>query len=54
MTYEETGNTLGLTERTIRYHMGEIIQQLHLKNRSQVIAYAARMGLTRNHNTDTE
>jgi DNA-binding NarL/FixJ family response regulator len=54
MTYEEMGKTLGLTERTIRYHMGEIIQQLHLKNRSQVIAYAARMGLVGNHNTGTE
>ena len=54
MTYEEMGKTLGLTERTIRYHMGEIIQQLHLKNRSQVIAYAARMGLAGNHSTGTE
>ena len=54
MTYEEMGKTLGLTERTIRYHMGEIIQQLHLKNRSQVIAYAARMGLAENQSTGTE
>ncbi len=54
MTYEEIGRTLDLTERTIRYHMGEIIQRLHLENRSQVIAYAARMGLTRNHNKGTE
>jgi DNA-binding NarL/FixJ family response regulator len=46
MTYEEMGKTLCLSERTIRYHMEEIIQQLQLENRSQVIAYAARMGLT--------
>ena len=46
MTYEEAGKTLCLSERTIRYHMEEIIQQLQLENRSQVIAYAARMGLT--------
>jgi DNA-binding NarL/FixJ family response regulator len=46
MTYEEMGKTLFLSERTIRYHMEEIIQRLHLANRSQVIAYAARMGLT--------
>jgi two-component system NarL family response regulator len=45
MTYEEMGKTLCLSERTIRYHMEEIIQRLHLENRSQVIAYAARMGL---------
>jgi two-component system NarL family response regulator len=54
MTYEEMGKTLGLTERTIRYHMGEIIQRLHVENRSQVIAYAARMGLTGNHNKGSE
>jgi DNA-binding NarL/FixJ family response regulator len=54
MTYEEIGNTLCLSERTIRYHMGEIIQRLHLENRSQVIAYAARMGLTGSHQKPTE
>ena len=54
MTYEEMGKTLCLSERTIRYHMKEIIQRLHLENRSQVIAYAARMGLTGKHNKPTE
>ena len=54
MTYEEMGKTLCLSERTIRYHMGEIIQRLHLENRSQVVAYAARMGLTWKHTKRTE
>jgi two-component system NarL family response regulator len=54
MTYEETGKTLCLTERTVRYHMREIIQRLHLENRSQVIAYAARMGLSGNPSKSTE
>jgi DNA-binding NarL/FixJ family response regulator len=54
MTYEEIGKTLCLSERTIRYHMGEIIQRLHLENRSQVIAYAARMGLSGSHKNLTE
>ena len=54
MTYEEMGKTLCLSERTIRYHMQEIIQRLHLENRSQVIAYAARMGLTWKHTQRTE
>jgi len=54
MTYEEMGKTLCLSERTIRYHMEEIIQRLHLENRSQVIAYAARMGLTWKHTKRTE
>lgn len=40
MTYKEIGATLGLAERTIKYHMGEIVQRLHLQNREQVLAYA--------------
>lgn len=47
LTYKAAGDVLGLTERTIKYHMGEILRQLRLKNRSQVIAYAARTGLIR-------
>ncbi|HNT78191.1 MAG TPA: response regulator transcription factor [Anaerolineae bacterium] len=40
LTYKEIGATLGLAERTIKYHMGEIVQRLHLQNRAQVVAYA--------------
>ena len=47
LTYKETGARLGLTERTIKYHMGEIIARLHLQNRAQVIEYARRSGLVR-------
>lgn len=45
ITYKEAGEALGLTERTVKYHMGRIIERLHLENRAQVIAYAARIGL---------
>jgi DNA-binding NarL/FixJ family response regulator len=45
ITYKEIGAILGLTERTVKYHMGRIIELLQLENRSQVVAYAARMGL---------
>lgn len=45
ITYKEVGDALGLTERTVKYHMGRIIELLHLENRAQVIAYAARIGL---------
>lgn len=45
LTYKETGTRLGLSERTIKYHMGEIIDRLHLDNRAQVIEYAKRSGL---------
>lgn len=47
LTYKEIGARLGLTERTIKYHMGEIVQRLHMENRAQVIEYARRTGLVR-------
>lgn len=45
ITYKDVGETLGLSKRTVKYHMDRILELLHLENRSQVIAYAARMGL---------
>ncbi len=45
LTYKEAGARLHLSERTVRYHMGEIMAQLHLEHRSQALAYAGRMGL---------
>ena len=46
MTYPEVGEVLHLSEVTVRYHMNQILDRLHLDNRAQVIAYAARHGLT--------
>lgn len=46
LTYPKIGEALHLSEATIRYHMGQILERLHLRNRSQVIVYAARHGLT--------
>ena len=45
LTYAQIGEALHLSEPTIRYHMGHILERLHLKNRAQVIAYATRHGL---------
>jgi DNA-binding NarL/FixJ family response regulator len=45
-TYRQVAETIGIAERTVKYHMAEILDRLHLDNRAQVIAYAARMGLT--------
>jgi len=45
LAYKEVGAKLFLSERTIKYHMGEIIERLHLENRRQVIEYARRMNL---------
>ncbi len=43
LTYKEVGAKLFLSERTIKYHMGEIVARLHVDNRRQVIDYAKRM-----------
>ncbi len=45
LTYKAVGETLCLSERTVKYHMGEILERLHLENRSQVIAWAAHARL---------
>jgi DNA-binding NarL/FixJ family response regulator len=45
LTYREVGERLALSERTIRFHMTEIISRLHLQNRNQVLAYAGKLGL---------
>ncbi len=47
LTYPQVGEALHLSEPTVRYHMSEILDRLHLQNRAQVIAYAAQHGLTR-------
>ena len=46
-SYKQVGAALNLSENTIKYHMGEILHRLHLKNREQVVAYARRVGLAR-------
>lgn len=43
--YKEIASALSITERTVKYHMQEILQKLHLRNRAEVIAYAVREGL---------
>ncbi len=45
ISYKDIAGRLCLSEHTVKYHLGEIMQRLHLKNRSQVLAYAARSGL---------
>jgi len=45
LTYREVGERLSLSERTVRFHMREIISRLHLQNRNQVLAYAGTLGL---------
>lgn len=43
MQYKEVAATLHLGEQTIKYHMGQILERLHLETRRQAIAYARRI-----------
>lgn len=45
LTYKEVGEKLCLSERTIKYHMGEMVARLQVENRAQVIEYARQAGL---------
>ncbi len=47
LTYKEVGERLSLSEHTVRFHMVKIMERLHLYNRAQVLAYAGKMGLTK-------
>jgi len=47
LSYKEVGGALHVSENTVKYHMGEIIARLHVKNREQVVAYALRSGMVR-------
>jgi DNA-binding NarL/FixJ family response regulator/CBS domain-containing protein len=38
-TYKEIGRLLGYSERAIKYHTGEAIRQLQLKDRAEAVAY---------------
>jgi DNA-binding NarL/FixJ family response regulator len=44
LSYKEVGTRLNLSPRTVKYHMAEIMDRLHLDNRAQVLAFAGHMG----------
>lgn len=46
MTNREIAARLIVSENTVKYHLRNILQKLHLQNRSQVVAFALRHGLT--------
>jgi DNA-binding NarL/FixJ family response regulator len=47
LSYKEVAARVGLSVNTVKYHMGETIQHLHLQNRAQALAYAVRSGLVK-------
>jgi DNA-binding NarL/FixJ family response regulator len=42
---KQIAHELVVTENTVKYHLKNILQKLHLHNRFQVVAYALRHGL---------
>lgn len=44
-TNAEIGEQLGVSENTVKFHMKNILQKLHGRNRAEVVAYALRTGL---------
>jgi two-component system NarL family response regulator len=46
LSYKEIGARLHLSPRTVKYHMAEIMNLLHLEHRAQVLAYAGKSGMT--------
>jgi DNA-binding NarL/FixJ family response regulator/signal transduction histidine kinase len=45
LTYKEIGVQLHISESTVRYHMGQIREQLGVSSRAEVVAYAVHIGL---------
>ncbi len=45
LMYKEIAEQLFLTERTVKYHMGEILARLQLKGRREAQEYAKRRGI---------
>jgi NarL family two-component system response regulator LiaR len=46
LTNQEIAEVLGISERTVRTHVGNILRKLHLANRTQAALYALRKGLS--------
>jgi DNA-binding NarL/FixJ family response regulator len=42
---KEIAATLNITENTVKYHLRNIMEKLHLRNKAQVAAYAVSKGL---------
>jgi DNA-binding NarL/FixJ family response regulator len=46
-TNREIAEALVVTDNTVKYHLKNILQKLHLHNRAQVVAYALKHGISR-------
>ncbi len=46
-TNRQIAQELSVSEATVKFHIGNILDKLHLQNRAQVVAFAHRHGLAR-------
>ena len=44
-TNRDIAGRLNVTENTVKYHLKNILEKLHLRNRAQAVAYAMQTGL---------
>ena len=44
-TNRELAERLVVSENTVKYHLRNILDKLHVQNRAQVVAYAVRHGI---------
>ena len=44
-TNKEMSDNLNISENTVKYHLRNIMEKLHFKNRAQMAAYAAKRGM---------
>jgi DNA-binding NarL/FixJ family response regulator len=49
-TNRELAERLVVTENTVKYHLRNILDKLHVQNRAQVVAFAVRHGMVQPHN----
>ena len=45
LLYKQVAARIGVSERAVKYHMGEILARLHVHDRAEAVAYARRLGL---------
>ena len=45
-TNHDIATALGISDATVKFHMSNILNKLHLENRAQAVAFAHRHGLT--------
>jgi DNA-binding NarL/FixJ family response regulator len=45
LLYKQVAARIGVSERAVKYHMGEVLARLHVQDRTEAVAHARRLGL---------